>query len=196
MTMSAQLEDSDDGAPTTGDRLYALPVAIGAHTALLAALLATGGSLWMSEVWGWIPCELCWYQRIFMYPLTIVLLVGILRGDRRTYLTALPLAIVGALISTYHYLIQTTDIFPPPMCKNGISCATDYINIVGPLSFLKVPLFALTAFVIIIIFSVVVALFDAEDDAPQPFRWDAARVTAVATTVIVAGGWLIGKALA
>lgn len=60
------------------------------HIALLAAMLATVGSLFFSEVLGWIPCELCWYQRILMYPLTVLLFIGIWRDDRKVYLYVLP----------------------------------------------------------------------------------------------------------
>ena len=59
----------------------------GPIVALLTAAVATSGSLCLSEVLGWVPCTLCWYQRILMYPLSLVLLVGIIRRDRKLYHT-------------------------------------------------------------------------------------------------------------
>src|SRR5262245_35578192 len=73
--------------------------------AFVVAAVATGGSLFYSQVVGFIPCELCWFQRLFMYPLSILLLLMAIWGDNRgaRYLLALP--IVGAGISIYHMLI-------------------------------------------------------------------------------------------
>src|SRR5262245_21617994 len=65
------------------------------HIALLAAWIATCGSLFFSEVLGWRPCELCWYQRILMYPLAILLAIGIFRRDRGLHLYVLPFSIAG-----------------------------------------------------------------------------------------------------
>ena len=152
-------------APTFADRLYEAPALASRHIALLAAWLATGGSLFMSEVWHWIPCLMCWYQRILMYPLALILLVGILRRDRGLHWYVLPFSLIGMLVSLYHYLLIMTDWFPPPPCSTGVPCTVDYINFVGPLSFIKVPFLALTAFTIITIFMVARALFQAEEDA-------------------------------
>lgn len=118
------------------------------HIALLAAMIATCGSLFFSEVLQWQPCELCWYQRILMYPLTVILLVGILRADRGVHLYALPLALTGIAVSLYHYLVVML-ILPPPACSGAVPCAIDYINFQGALSFVKIPFLALVAFIII-----------------------------------------------
>jgi len=118
------------------------------HIALLAAMIATCGSLFFSEVLQWQPCELCWFQRILMYPLSVILLVGILRGDRGVHLYALPLSLAGMAVSLYHYLIVML-ILPPPECSGSIPCAFDYINLQGALSFVKIPFLALVAFIII-----------------------------------------------
>src|SRR5690349_10394961 len=88
----------------------------GPYIALLAAWIAMCGSLFFSQVFGWPPCDLCWYQRILMYPLALVLGVGILRGDRGVYLYVLPLSVLGACVSLYHYLLIKTDLFPPLIC--------------------------------------------------------------------------------
>jgi disulfide bond formation protein DsbB len=149
------------------------------HIALLAAMIATGGSLFFSEVLGWIPCELCWYQRILMYPLTVIISVGILRNDRKMYLYALPLAITGMGVALYHYLVVMM-IIPPPACSGAMPCAFDYINIPGALSFIKVPFLALVAFTIISIMLGNDAL--AGENAP-----DGGRIAQIAAMVIVIG---------
>ncbi len=118
------------------------------HVALLAAMLATGGSLFFSQVLGWLPCELCWFQRILMYPLSLILAVGILRNDRGVFWYGLPLSLTGMAVSLYHYL-AVLQVIPPSPCKGGVPCSIDYINMVGPLSFIKVPFLALMAFTII-----------------------------------------------
>ncbi len=147
--------------------------------ALLAAMIATCGSLFFSEVLGWIPCELCWYQRILMYPLTAILTVGILRGDRKVYLYALPFALLGIGVSLYHYLVVML-VVPPPDCTGAIPCAFDYINIPGALSFVKVPFLALTAFSII---SIMLGNYALAGDMAR----DGGRPARIAAIVIVLG---------
>jgi disulfide bond formation protein DsbB len=121
--------------------------------ALAAAWVAMLGSLYFSEVLHWTPCTLCWYQRILMYPLTLVLLVGILRKDDGVPFYVLPLSILGILVSTYHYLLQKTDLFQESAaCAAGVPCSVDYLNLAG---FITIPFLALTAFVIITIASVI-----------------------------------------
>jgi disulfide bond formation protein DsbB len=74
--------------------------------AFTIAAVATAGSLYYSQVAHFIPCELCWYQRICMYPLVIVLGVGALRRDDDVVWIALPIASLGLVISGYHVLIE------------------------------------------------------------------------------------------
>ncbi len=159
----------------------------GPHLALLAACLATGGSLFMSEVWGWIPCTMCWYQRICMYPLVIVLLVGVLRGDRGVHLTALPLAGIGSLFAIYHYLLIRTDWLPAPRCMTTMPCNIDYINLLG---FINIPLLALMAFLIIMFGVTAPLVFEA---APAVSR--RARQAAALIIVLCAVGFGIAAAL-
>ncbi|MCG8351930.1 MAG: disulfide oxidoreductase [Chloroflexales bacterium] len=132
--------------------------------ALLAAWIATCGSLFFSEVMNFIPCELCWYQRILMYPLAIILAVGILRNDQKLYLYALPFSLFGGLVSLYHYLLIKTDLFPPPPCASGVPCTTAYVNWLG---FINIPFMALIAFVIISIMMghYALSVVDDEDEA-------------------------------
>jgi disulfide bond formation protein DsbB len=122
------------------------------YIALLTACLATGGSLFFSEVLGWIPCTLCWYQRILMYPLAVLLAVGIIRRDDGLHRYVLPFSLVGAGVSLYHYLLIKTDWFPPPPCRAGVPCTVDYLDIFGVIN---IPFMALTAFLIISLMMVV-----------------------------------------
>lgn len=123
------------------------------YIALLAAWIAMCGSLYFSEVIGFIPCTFCWYQRILMYPLTIVIAVGILRRDRHLPLYVLPLSVVGIGVATYHYLLQKTDLFSElSTCQVGVPCSGVWINWLG---FITIPFLALIAFFIITVMSII-----------------------------------------
>ena len=118
----------------------------GLYAAWLVALTATLGSLYFSEVRHFVPCALCWFQRVFMYPLVVVLGVASFRGDRGVVKYALPLAVLGALTAAYHVLEQNVPGFAaPPMCQVGVACSAKYINWLG---FISIPVLALTAFVL------------------------------------------------
>ncbi len=118
----------------------------GAYLALVVALTAMLGSLYYSEVAGFVPCTLCWYQRILMYPLTLIILVGIISQDEYLPNYVLPLSIIGLGFSTYHYLVQQGVFAHPAACSAGIPCNLRYVNYLG---FITIPLMALTAFVLI-----------------------------------------------
>lgn len=110
------------------------------------ALVATLDSLYYSEVVGFVPCTLCWYQRILMYPIALLALVGILSRDDHLWRYVLPLSVAGMGLSTYHYLIQLGVIAHSPVCSVGVPCGLRYVNYLG---FITIPLMALTAFMII-----------------------------------------------
>ncbi|OEH92725.1 disulfide oxidoreductase [Bacillus solimangrovi] len=117
--------------------------------AWIAALIATTGSLFFSEVLKYTPCELCWYQRIFMYPITLILGAAIIRKDYRASIYSLILSVVGICFSIYHYAIQMV----PAFQEKGASCSfvpcnSTYIQWLG---FITIPMLALIAFAIIII---------------------------------------------
>jgi disulfide bond formation protein DsbB len=159
------------------DRTIALFSASARHIALLAAWIATSGSLFFSEVLHWQPCMLCWYQRILMYPLALILTVGIMRNDRGLHWYVLPLSITGILTSLYHYLLIKTDLFIPPACTGGVPCNVDYIDIFG---FINIPFLALTAFTIITFMMLNYALASRgeDDEAAEPAKVSgAARAT-------------------
>ncbi len=114
------------------------------YLAWIIALVATVGSLFFSEVMGLPPCVLCWYQRIAMYPLVLIIGSGIITQDTRMKFYALPLCVCGLVISIYHnllyYGILPESIIP---CTAGVSCTSRQIEWLG---FITIPLMALTAF--------------------------------------------------
>ena len=114
------------------------------YLAWIIALVATVGSLFFSEVMNLPPCVLCWYQRIAMYPLVLIIGVGIISRDSRMKSYALPLALIGLAISIYHNLLYY-GILPESIapCTQGISCTSGQIEWLG---FITIPLMALTAF--------------------------------------------------
>ncbi len=132
----------------------------------MVAIVATVGSLYFSEVRAFVPCVLCWWQRIFMYPLVLVLGVATFRQERGAWRYALPLAIVGFAFSTYHYLIQKVpSLAPPAMCAAGVPCTGQYVNYFG---FVTIPFMAGTAFALIGVALVSVALVERRSAATPP----------------------------
>ncbi|HEX7586551.1 MAG TPA: disulfide oxidoreductase [Patescibacteria group bacterium] len=117
----------------------------------IVALVATAGSLFFSEVAGFEPCRLCWFQRIFMYPQVILLGLAWLKKDNKIIEYSLVLAVTGAFISLYHnyiyYAAQKTAV-----CSLAVPCTTPYALEFG---YITIPMMALTAFLcLIFLFSV------------------------------------------
>lgn len=141
------------------------------YIALLAAWVAMSGSLYFSEVAGYIPCVLCWYQRILMYPLTLILAIGLLRKDINLPFLVLPFSVLGLGVSTYHYLLEKTDIFDATAtCQVSAPCTTAWINWFG---FITIPFLALVGFLTITIMTVIALHADepTEDEASHvPWR--------------------------
>ena len=81
--------------------------------AFVVASIATGGSLFLSEIAGFVPCELCWYQRICMYPLSLLCLLIAVHGDYRVARYLVPLPVVGAGVSVYHLLVENHVVATP-----------------------------------------------------------------------------------
>lgn len=154
----------------------------GYYGALLTAWVATLGSLYFSEVRHYVPCALCWYQRILMYPLAILLAAGLLRRDRHLAYLALPFSVIGQGMSTYHYLIQKTTIFgAPTACSAGVPCSTAYINWFG---FVTIPFLAMMAFMMITVFCVV-AIYRNELAAGEEESVPWPPVVAIVTAVVL-----------
>ncbi|HZJ09321.1 MAG TPA: disulfide oxidoreductase [Trueperaceae bacterium] len=114
------------------------------YPAWLLAILATLGSLYFSEVRMFVPCVLCWYQRILMYPLVLILGVTTYRQDERAFAYSLPLSLLGMFVALYHLLEQKIEGFgAAALCQSGVPCSTQYINWLG---FISIPVLSLTAF--------------------------------------------------
>lgn len=117
------------------------------YPAWIVAVVATLGSLYFSEVRLFVPCTLCWYQRILMYPLAIMLAIASYRQDRGVVKYALPLSILGMGVAAFHYLEQKIPGFGSAgFCRSGVPCNMQYINWFG---FVTIPFLALVAFTII-----------------------------------------------
>lgn len=114
----------------------------------LVAMSATLGALYIGEVMGRVPCNMCWYQRICMFPLAFILGAGLWRSDRAVWAYALPLALMGAGFAAYHSLLFYRIIPEPIMpCTGGTSCSGRAMQIAGwPL-----PLLSFVSFAIIVI---------------------------------------------
>lgn len=120
-----------------------------AEISLLLVTVATSGSLYFSEVLGWDPCIMCWYQRILMYPLVIVFGIGVLleKDDFEDY--ALPLLLMGSGMSLYHYLVQRVEQFQSAGCSVAqISCETQYTYY---FDYITVPMMAFTVFLTVLL---------------------------------------------
>lgn len=112
--------------------------------AWLIALVATAGALFIGEVMGMTPCVLCWYQRIAMFPLVVVLGIACYHADRRGAVYAVPLALAGSVVASYHTLLVGGWIpkaWTP--CSAGVSCADQNLEI---LNGVRIPWLSLAAF--------------------------------------------------
>ncbi len=138
------------GLVTRGKREGGLSVLAGAELWLAAgvAIIATLGSLYLSEVVHLIPCRLCWFQRIAMYPLAVILPIAAFRRDVKARLYVVVLAAAGGSISVYHRLIQAFPSLDTGSCTaTGPSCSTPLIKMFG---FVTIPYMAMSAFALIL----------------------------------------------
>jgi disulfide bond formation protein DsbB len=110
------------------------------------ATLAMAGSLAFSEVYGLVPCSLCWYQRIAMYPLVPLLGVAALRADAGAWRYALPISLSGLAIAAYHVVIQLRPALQVGTCSVGTPCTARYVAVYG---FISIPVMAGSAFLLI-----------------------------------------------
>lgn len=120
----------------------------------LISLVSMSGSLFFSEVMGFPPCILCWYQRICMYPLVLIFLVAMIDDDSKALRYSIPLSLIGWIIAGYHNLIYY-GVIPETLspCQAGLSCADVNIEWFG---FITIPLMSFTAFTFINIISVLI----------------------------------------
>ena len=115
--------------------------------AWLTATLATLGALFMSEIMALAHCVLCWYQRIFMFPLVVILALGLFPFDPKVVRYALPLGLIGLAVAAFHLLLVAGYI-PETLtpCRQGIPCSTVQIEWFG---FVTIPLLSFLAFLTI-----------------------------------------------
>lgn len=125
------------------------------YLAWVVSVVATLGSLYFSEVRLFVPCTLCWYQRILMYPLVLILGIASYKQDTSVTRYALPLSLIGTLVAGFHYLEQKVPwISSSAVCRSGVPCEIQYINWLG---FVTIPLLAFVAFTLITVMLVSVA---------------------------------------
>ena len=117
----------------------------------LISTTATFGSLLFSEVLGWEPCKLCWFQRIFMYPQVVIAAVGIIKKDKNVFLYHRYLSFFGLLIALFHYLIQWQVI--SGIDCNLVSSSSSCVKINFYAGFVSIPFMSLLAFLLIFILS-------------------------------------------
>ena len=145
MTVPSAALRSDDPASTPSDRADAGWTLL--FAAWLVATVSTLGALFLSEVMQVPPCVLCWYQRIFMFPLVLVLAAGLFPLDRKVVRYATPLAAAGWLVALFHVLL-TKGYIPESAtpCTQGIPCSRIEVEWLG---FLTIPLLSLLSFSVI-----------------------------------------------
>jgi disulfide bond formation protein DsbB len=139
------------------DRSRLLPGAVDAARAVAGpgalwlaaavAIVATAGSLYFSEVAGYVPCALCWYQRIAMYPLVLLLGVAAVRGDVGIRRYVGPMAVIGALVSLYHIGVERLPGLPTGSCSLDAPCDLIWVERFG---FVTIPVMALAGFLAIL----------------------------------------------
>ena len=124
--------------------------------AFVVAAIATGGSLFFSEIAHFVPCELCWYQRICMYPLSITTLLAALANDERIARYLLPLPLAGAGVAIYHLLVENGVVAQATSCLISApgGCGVKWINEFG---YVTIPTLALTGFALTFAFLLLAA---------------------------------------
>ena len=118
--------------------------------AFIAALIAMFGSLFYSEIAGYEPCKLCWYQRILMYPQVIILGIALWKKDNSAKNYIIPLSFIGIVIAFYHYLLQLgfVSLSSCSAIAGAVSCEKRYALTFG---YITIPMMALSAFTLIFV---------------------------------------------
>lgn len=130
--------------------------------AWFVSLVALMGSLYFSEIRGFIPCEYCWYQRILMYPMTFILTMAVMKNDTGIVKYLMIFPILGIPLSLFHYLKQKTLLFAEiGSCSDGVPCSAIYIDWFG---FVTIPFLALSAFsILLVMFSLILKSTNKKD---------------------------------
>ncbi|MCW8900455.1 MAG: disulfide bond formation protein B [Gammaproteobacteria bacterium] len=118
----------------------------------LIAMAALFGSLFFSEVMGLEPCVLCWWQRIFIYPLAVLFLVGLIYFDHSVVRYTLPLAVIGLGFAVYHYLVYSGFI-PESLqpCSETLSCAEVNLELMGFITIPMLSIFSYSAIIVLLL---------------------------------------------
>lgn len=136
------------------------------HLSWVVAAVATFGSLYLSEIVHLEPCRMCWYQRIAMYPLVVILAVAAWRRDRRSGSYVVPIAGIGIVISIYHFAMQHFPSLEGGACGSGVACSTPYFRQFG---FMSIPYMAGSAFALILVLALGASLNNrSSSDASHP----------------------------
>jgi disulfide bond formation protein DsbB len=131
----------------------------------VVALIATAGSLFYSEIAGFEPCKLCWFQRIFMYPQVILFGIALWKkNETLAVYNSIALSIIGGLIAGYHYLVQigAAPALPCSAVGYSASCAQRFVMTFG---YITIPMMAFTAFMLIIVFMFAKRLYHQKDES-------------------------------
>ncbi|HIG93847.1 MAG: hypothetical protein QT02_C0004G0035 [archaeon GW2011_AR9] len=132
---------------TIGKTFQQYALTVGFLTSLLAMLI----SLYYSEIVHFEPCQLCWYQRIFLYPQVLLFGIALFRKDTTVYRYTLSLSIIGGVIALYHYLIQIIPNSPTLCSTASVSCASSPFFGFG---FVTIPLMSFAAFATLLVCSI------------------------------------------
>ncbi|WP_035341805.1 disulfide oxidoreductase [Alkalihalobacillus hemicellulosilyticus] len=119
------------------------------------SLIATAGSLYFSEIVGYIPCDLCWYQRILMYPMVIILGIAVIKRDLNQALYSALFSGIGMFVALYQYMLQKVPSMNELDSCGIVPCSAQYINWFG---FVTIPFLALIAFILIFIISITILI--------------------------------------
>ena len=114
----------------------------------IVAATATLGSLYLSEIANLIPCTDCWYQRIAMYPIAVILIIAAFRRDGSVRIYVTTIAVIGGIVSAYHYLIQWFPNLEGTSCTTAVPCTAYWFRVFG---FISIPYMALSAFALILV---------------------------------------------
>ncbi|PLY08986.1 MAG: disulfide bond formation protein B [Arcobacter sp.] len=120
----------------------------------IVSLSATLGSLFFSEIMQFVPCSMCWYQRIFMYPLVFIFLINLLYPDDKIFKYTFIIILIGLTFSIYHNLLMfgiiSEDMVP---CVQGVPCSTIYLDWFG---FITIPLLSFVAYFLLFILQLMI----------------------------------------
>ncbi len=135
------------------------------HYLTLGFLISLSASLFTlvySEIVGFVPCYLCWYQRVFILPLPFIFGAAIWSKDRKIVKYVLPLLSVGFIISVYqNFNYYFADIGSLPCDASGVSCYQQLVSEFG--GYISIPMLALTSFISLITIVLVAHFYKKED---------------------------------